>query len=117
MSRVLIVEDETGIGDMLVQYLEGRGYVCQWASNTLDAERLLSDSLPDVVLLDWMLPGRSGYEFARTLRASSRTKHLPIIMLTARDEEESKVKALDVGETTTSPSLSHWRNWRHASTR
>ena len=82
---------------MLVKYLEGRGHVCAWAVNAIEAERCLQDDLPDVVLLDWMLPGRSGFEFARQLRTGSQTKDLPIIMLTARDEEVDKIKALDVG--------------------
>lgn len=97
MPQVLIVEDEPEIGDMLTRYLEARGYACRWVPSAMEAERCLREGLPDIVLLDWMLPGRSGYDFARGLRSQPATRRLPIIMLTAREEEMDKVKALEVG--------------------
>src|SRR6202012_5066411 len=67
------------------------------AYNAEQAASLISDVLPDLVLLDWMLPGKSGVSFARDLRANDRTKHIPIIMLTARGEEQDKVLGLEIG--------------------
>jgi len=97
MPHVLIVDDEPAIGAMVMDYLVAHGHRCDWVANSNEARHRLEASLPDVLLLDWMLPGRSGYEFARILRSDGRTKQLPIIMLTARGEEGDKVKALDAG--------------------
>ncbi len=94
---VLIVEDEPAILELVAVNLEHAGYVTLRASSAENALRELRETLPDVVLLDWMLPGQSGLALARRLRADARTRGLPIIFLTARAGEEAKVAALDAG--------------------
>src|SRR5688500_11552624 len=96
-ATVLIVEDEPAILELVAVNLEHAGYETLRAKSAEDAGRLLSDILPDVVLLDWMLPGQSGLALARRLRADARTRELPIIFLTARAEELDKVAGLEVG--------------------
>ena len=77
--------------------LTSGGYEVQEAGNTLDARQTMAKQAPDLILLDWMLPGQSGFEFARALQRDATHKPIPVIMLTARDQEEDKVAALDVG--------------------
>jgi two-component system phosphate regulon response regulator PhoB len=96
-STVLIVEDEAAIQELVAVHLDHAGYRVLRAANVSEAQAQMRDALPDVVLLDWMLPGRSGFDFARELRAGSRTKGVPIIMLTARGGEQDKVAALEAG--------------------
>jgi two-component system, OmpR family, phosphate regulon response regulator PhoB len=92
---VLVVEDEPAILELIKVNLVDAGYDVQGAPDAETAQALLKTSLPDLVLLDWMLPGQSGLAFARELRASARTKELPIIMVTARTDEADKVAGLE----------------------
>jgi two-component system phosphate regulon response regulator PhoB len=94
---ILIVEDEDAIREMLVVVLEQAGFTVQAASNADDAQRFLNDTLPDLILLDWMLPTISGVEFARRLRKEEIYQTLPIVMLTARGEEEDKIRGFGCG--------------------
>jgi len=96
-SSVLIVEDEAAILELIAINLEHAGYVPLRARSVEEAQGLISGALPDVVLLDWMLPGESGIAFARRLRTDRRTKSIPIIMLTARAEERDKIAGLESG--------------------
>jgi len=98
VARILIVEDEGAIREMLVRYLARQGYECDEAADATAAEQALRAARPDLVLLDWMLPGgRSGYDLARALRHRRETREIPIIMVTARAEEADKVQSLDAG--------------------
>jgi len=92
---VLVVEDEPAILELIRVNLVDAGYEVQGAPDAETAQALLKSALPDLVLLDWMLPGQSGLALARELRASSRTKELPIIMVTARTDEADKVAGLE----------------------
>ena len=96
-ATVLIVEDEPAILELVAVNLEHAGYETLRAASAEDANRLLSDILPDVVLLDWMLPGQSGVALARRLRGDARTRELPLIFLTARAEEPDKIAGLEAG--------------------
>lgn len=94
--KVLIVEDEEAIREMLSFTLHRAGFEVIEAADAREGEKQLGQK-PDLVLLDWMLPGISGVEFARRLRKDSATQEIPIIMLTARGEEENKLKGFEVG--------------------
>ena len=96
-SSVLIVEDEQAILELVAVNLEHAGQIPWRARTVAEAEALINKALPDVMLLDWMLPGESGVAFARRLRADRRTKAIPIIMLTARAEERDKIAGLESG--------------------
>lgn len=96
-ARILLVEDEPAIQELVAANLLRAGHEVIRAMDAESAQRELMSSLPDLVLLDWMLPGMSGVELARRLRADERTRDLPIIMLTARGEEQDKVQALEIG--------------------
>ena len=96
-SSVLIVEDEEPILELIAVNLEHAGQTPWRARSAEEAQALINKALPDVVLLDWMLPGESGAAFARRLRADRRTKAIPIIMLTARAEERDKIAGLESG--------------------
>ena len=96
-ATILVVEDEPSIQELIAASLQHAGHRVLRASSAEDAVRLVSDTLPDLVLLDWMLPGMSGMRYAQRLRAEERTKDLPIIMLTARSEEHDKVTGLEAG--------------------
>ena len=95
--RVLIVEDEPSIAELISVNLRHNGFAPTWAEDGVAAQRELDAVLPDVVLLDWMLPGQSGLALARKWRSDSRTKAIPILMLTARGDEPDKVAGLDAG--------------------
>lgn len=95
--HILLVEDEAAIREMMRMALERAGYVISEAVDAAQAESLLCDKLPDLVLLDWMLPGMSGIELARRLRRDDYTRDLPIIMLTARSEEDDRIRGLESG--------------------
>lgn len=95
--QVLVVEDEPAIQELLAVHLEHAGYVVMRALDAEQAERLVREVLPDVVLLDWMLPGQSGPSLAKKLRADERTRDIPILMLTARGTESDKVTGLEAG--------------------
>ncbi|HUK04841.1 MAG TPA: phosphate regulon transcriptional regulator PhoB [Burkholderiales bacterium] len=96
-ATVLIVEDEPAILELIAVNLEHAGYETLRARSAEDAGRLLADILPDIVLLDWMLPGQSGVALARRLRGDARTRELPLIFLTARADETDKVAGLEAG--------------------
>lgn len=95
--KILIVDDEAAIRDMLRVALEMADYQCIEASNAQDAHSLIIDEQPDLLLLDWMLPGTSGIELARRLKQNEVTAGIPIIMLSAKGEEDNKVQGLEVG--------------------
>tara|TARA_R110002094_G_scaffold45922_1_gene57777 strand:- start:1205 stop:1897 length:693 start_codon:yes stop_codon:yes gene_type:complete len=96
-KRVLIVDDEAPIREMLVLALEMAGYQCQEADCAQAAMALIVDRRPDLILLDWMMPGISGIELARRLKKDSLTAEIPIIMLTAKGDENNKVLGLEAG--------------------
>jgi two-component system phosphate regulon response regulator PhoB len=96
-ARILIVEDEEPLTLLLRYNLEAEGYEVDAAARGDDAQLRLQETTPDLVILDWMLPGLSGIELCRRLRARPETKTLPIIMLTARGEESEKVRGLATG--------------------
>ena len=96
-ATILVVEDEPAIQSLLEVNLRRAGHSVQLAADAEAARRLVREALPDLVLLDWMLPGMSGVDFARVLRSEARTRHLPIIMLTARAGERDKIDALELG--------------------
>ncbi|TFZ01648.1 phosphate regulon transcriptional regulator PhoB [Ramlibacter rhizophilus] len=95
--RVLIVEDEPHIAELIAVNLRHNGFAPTWSEDGSAAQRELDAALPDVILLDWMLPGQSGIALARKWRADARTKGIPILMLTARGDEPDKVAGLDAG--------------------
>lgn len=97
MPRILIVEDEEPLTLLLRYNLEAEGYAVDTAARGDDAELLLREGMPDLVLLDWMLPGLSGIELCRRLRQRPDTQRLPVIMLTARGEESERVRGLATG--------------------
>lgn len=94
---VLIVEDEPAIAELIAVNLRHNGFRPTWAMDSSTAQRELDAVLPDVILLDWMLPGESGLVLAKRWRANPRTKDVPIIMLTARGDEVDRVAGLDAG--------------------
>jgi two-component system phosphate regulon response regulator PhoB len=97
MPRVLVVEDESAIAELIAVNLRHNGFAPTWAMDGAAAQRELDAALPDVILLDWMLPGESGLSLARRWRADPRTKNVPILMLTARGDEADRVAGLDAG--------------------
>src|SRR5437879_3824723 len=96
-ARILIVEDEAPLTLLLRYNLEAAGYAVESAARGDEAELKLRETMPDLVVLDWMLPGVSGIELCRRLRAQPDTRQLPIIMLTARGEEGERVRGLATG--------------------
>lgn len=96
-AKVLVVEDEGPLAELLRYNLEAAGYTVLHAESGEDAEVLLSEEAPDLVVLDWMLPSTSGIEICRRLRARSETRQVPIIMLTARSEEADRIRGLSTG--------------------
>jgi two-component system phosphate regulon response regulator PhoB len=96
-NTVLLVEDEPAIRDMLSIILEQAGFTALIAADVNSAQSFLTEHSPDLLLLDWMLPGVSGVEWARRLKKDPSFKDVPIILLTARGEEEDKVRGLEIG--------------------
>jgi len=96
-ATVLVVEDEPAIQELIAFNLKQAGHVALSAPSAESAARIMKDTMPDLILLDWMLPGMSGIEFARKLKTDALTKSIPLIMLTARGEEQDKVKGLETG--------------------
>jgi len=94
-ASILVVEDEPAIQELLRVNLEDAGFSVRAVADAETAQAEIRGSLPDLLLLDWMLPGQSGLAFARTLRADARTRELPIIMVTARGEEADRVAGLE----------------------
>ena len=96
-KRILIVEDEPAIRDMVAFALKKAGLDAVHAGDARAAQHAIMDKVPDLILLDWMLPGQSGLELARRLRREDLTREVPIIMLTARGEENDRVSGLESG--------------------
>jgi two-component system phosphate regulon response regulator PhoB len=96
-KTVLIVDDEAAIREMIAMSLELAGFDCLEAGDIQQAHSQIIDRQPDLVLLDWMLPGGSGIELLRRLKRDELTAQLPVIMLTAKTEEDNKIQGLDVG--------------------
>ena len=96
-TTILIVDDEAAIREMLRVALEMAGYHCLEAENAQQAHAMIVDEKPQLVLLDWMLPGTSGIELARRLKKEELTREIPIIMLTAKGEEDNKIQGLEIG--------------------
>ena len=96
-KSILIVDDEAPIREMIAVALEMACYTCLEAENTQQAHACIVDSKPDLILLDWMLPGTTGIELARRLKRDELTADVPIIMLTAKGEEDNKIQGLEVG--------------------
>lgn len=95
--KILMVEDEAAIREMVCFTIAQAGYEMFEAGCVADARIAIADSMPDLILLDWMLPDVSGIEYARTLKKDEATRHIPIIMLTARGDELDKIRGLDMG--------------------
>jgi len=96
-SSVLVVEDEPAIQELIAVNLEHAGHQVWRAGSAEEADAMVRDALPDLIILDWMLPGISGLAYARKLRGADRTRRIPIIMLTARTEERDKLEGLEGG--------------------
>lgn len=97
VPRVLVVEDEPSIAELVAVNLRHNGFQPIWAADGDAAQRELDAVLPDVILLDWMLPGHSGLQLAKKWRANARTRAIPILMITARGDEPDKIAGLDAG--------------------
>lgn len=96
-KKILIVDDEAAIREMIRVAMEMAGYQCLEAENAQQAHELVVDQKPDLILLDWMLPSISGIELARRLKRDDLTRNIPIIMLTAKADEDNKIQGLEVG--------------------
>ena len=96
-AHILVVEDEPAIQELITLNLAQAGHRPVGVESAERAQELIREELPDLVLLDWMLPGQSGLELARRLRGEARTRALPIILLTARGDEEDKLRGLETG--------------------
>ena len=96
-SRLLVVEDEEALAILLQYNLDKEGFEVAIASDGEQALRMAAERRPDILLLDWMLPGISGVEVCRRLRMGSETRNIPIIMLTARGEQRDRLQGLSVG--------------------
>ena len=96
-ANILVVEDEPAIQELLALNLTQAGHNPLRALSVEQAQMLIREALPDLIILDWMLPGMSGIDFSRRLKSDDLTKSIPIIMLTARGEEADKVRGLEVG--------------------
>lgn len=94
---ILVVDDEAPIREMIAAALEMAGYHCLEAEDALSAHSIVVDQKPDLILLDWMLPNTSGIELARRLKKDALTGEIPIIMLTAKGEEDHKIQGLEAG--------------------
>ena len=96
-TTILIVEDEAAVREMTGFALNRAGYDILEAGDIREAEARIAERRPDLILMDWMLPGLSGLEFTRRLKQDENTREIPIIMLTARGEEDDKIKGLEIG--------------------
>lgn len=98
MSKsILVVDDESSIRDMLRMALEAEGFVVDEANNARNAQNQVSAKKPNLILLDWMMPGVSGVELVRRFKESEATRNIPIIMLTAKEGDDNSIQALDLG--------------------
>lgn len=96
-TRILVVEDEEPISDLIAINLRHNGYEPVCTGDGFAAQQAMEQTLPDAIVLDWMLPGQSGIDLARAWRRNPRTKDIPILMLTARSDEPDKIAGLDAG--------------------
>ena len=96
-SSILLIEDEVSIHEMLELAFTKAGFTLEHAIDVTEAKNIIFNRLPELILLDWMLPGISGIEFAKQLKKDKSTQEIPIIMLTARGEETDKIRGLEVG--------------------
>ncbi|MCZ4351732.1 phosphate regulon transcriptional regulator PhoB [Roseovarius aestuarii] len=96
-AQILIVEDEPAQREILTYNLEAKGYMVRSAHNGEEAILLMNEALPDLVILDWMMPKLSGIEVCRQIKTREDTRHIPVIMLTARTEEADTVRGLETG--------------------
>jgi two-component system phosphate regulon response regulator PhoB len=96
-AKILLIEDEAPLAEMLRYNLEAEGFRVSHAENGEEAEILVAEEKPDLLVLDWMLPGVSGIEICRRMRARMETKSIPIVMLTARGEEGDRIRGLSTG--------------------
>ena len=94
-TSILVVEDEPAIQELLRLNLEDAGFTVHTVADAESAQAQIRNALPDLILLDWMLPGQSGLALARTLRSDARTRELPIIMVTARSDEADRISGLE----------------------
>ena len=97
MSRILVVEDESAIAELISINLRHAGFEVTIAATAEQAQAAVDGVLPDLIILDWMLPGQSGLALAKRWRSEARTRELPVIMLTARADEADKIQGLDAG--------------------
>ncbi|HYN78128.1 MAG TPA: phosphate regulon transcriptional regulator PhoB [Lamprocystis sp. (in: g-proteobacteria)] len=97
MTTILVVDDEPDIREVIRFALEGAEFTVLEAGHADEARKLLGTAAPDLILLDWMLPGRSGLELAQQLKQNPKTRAVPIIMVSARGEEEDRIRGLDTG--------------------
>ena len=97
MPTILVVDDEPDIREVIRFALEGAEFRVVEAGHADEARKVMASENPDLILLDWMLPGRSGLEFAQQLKQAAKTREIPIIMVSARGEEEDRIKGLDTG--------------------
>jgi len=96
-ARILVVDDEERNRRLLVAMLEAEGYAAAAASDGAQALELMRQNPPDIVLLDIMMPGMDGYEVARALKADAATRAIPVVMVTALDDRESRLRGLEAG--------------------
>ncbi|SEK69919.1 two component transcriptional regulator, winged helix family [Colwellia chukchiensis] len=96
-KQILVVEDEASIREMISFVLLQHGFKVVEASTTAQAQAKMKEPYPDLILLDWMLPGGSGVKFAKALQQHEQTRNIPIIMITARSDEDDKVRGFDAG--------------------
>ncbi len=115
--RILVVEDEAPIREMVCFVLEQNGFQPVEAEDYDSAVNQLNEPWPDLILLDWMLPGGSGIQFIKHLKRESMTRDIPVVMLTARGEEEIACAALKPARMTISPSRFRRRSWWRESKR
>jgi two-component system phosphate regulon response regulator PhoB len=97
MKDVLLIDDEVSIREMLRLALELAGFECREAGDIHEAYQLVVDQVPDIILLDWMLPGGSGIDLLRRLKQAEASRDIPVIMLTAKTHEDNVIQGLDVG--------------------
>lgn len=97
MKRILVVEDEAPIREMISLVLEQNGFDVVEAADFNSAQTLLAEPFPDLILLDWMLPGGSGIQFIKNIKRHDLTRDIPVVMLTARSEEDDRVSGLESG--------------------
>lgn len=95
--NILLVEDEAAIQQLVAMALRKAGYEVSVAGDVREAQSRIAEQLPDLILMDWMLPGTSGVDYARQLKKNELTREVPVIMLTARGEESDKIRGLDSG--------------------